>query len=304
VKFDIVTFGGAVVDVFVDTDLPEKGSFMYYSVGSKISIKNIRFDTGGGGTNTAVAFSRLGFKTGCMTKVGDDNDGKTILGVLKKEKVKFLGKIEKNSVSGHSIVLDSKEHDRTILTYKGVNNNLRFEELHATKVKTKWLYLSSLRGESFKAQKKLSELLFNKGVKIAFNPSEYLIREENLTSLLEKCEILILNKEEAQLLLDKNKIRIYDVLLGLKSLGPKIVVVTDRDRPVMAYDGFRRYRLVPHKVKVVERTGAGDAFASGFVAGQMAGKSMEYSLKLGLKESESVIRYFGAKNKLLRMRLG
>ena len=58
-----------------------------------------------------------------------------------------------------------------------------------------------------------------------------------------------------------------------------------------------------HKIKVVERTGAGDAFASGFVAGQIAGRSIMDSLKLGLKESESVIRYFGAKNKLLRMRL-
>jgi len=61
--------------------------------------------------------------------------------------------------------------------------------------------------------------------------------------------------------------------------------------------------LKPHKIKVVERTGAGDAYAAGFVAGIVAGKPIEKCLELGLKEGESVIRYVGAKNKLLRMKL-
>ena len=60
---------------------------------------------------------------------------------------------------------------------------------------------------------------------------------------------------------------------------------------------------MPHKIKVVERTGAGDAFASGFVAGQIANKTIEQSLALGLKESEAVIKYFGSKNNLLKMKL-
>ena len=138
----------------------------------------------------------------------------------------------------------------------------------------------------------------HKGVKIVFNPSEYLIKKENLKPILKLCEILILNKEEAELL-TKDK----DLLLGLSKLGPKIVVVTNKDKEVFAYNGDKKYSIVPHKMKVIERTGAGDAFASGFVAGQIFGKSITESLRIGLEESESVINHKGAKIGLIRRKL-
>ena len=94
-----------------------------------------------------------------------------------------------------------------------------------------------------------------------------------------------------------------DLLLGLSKLGPEIIVITDKNKKISAYDGKKKYFLIPHKIKVVERTGAGDAFASRFVAGLIVGKSIKESLKLGLRESESVIKYFGAKNNLLRIKL-
>jgi len=299
--FDVVTFGSAVLDVFVDTDVNEKGRFICYPVGSKILLKNLRFDVGGGGTNTAVAFSRLGLKTGWIGKIGDDSDGYSIIKMMKKEKVRFLGKVEKGGVSGYSIILDSRENNRTILTYKGINDNLDFSEIAS--FKSKWIYFTSLLGKSFSAQKKLAKILTRQGVKLALNPSEYLVRRDSLRDLLKITEIIILNKEEAGILCKKNQVREKDLLKGLFSLGPRIVVITDRNRPIQAYDGKKKYFLRPNKIKVVERTGAGDAFASGFVAGQIVGKSIEESLELGLMESESVIRYFGAKNKLLRMKL-
>lgn len=298
--FDIVTFGSAVVDIFVDTDFEERGKFMAYPIGSKILVKDMKFNIGGGGTNTAVAFSRFGLKTGYIGKIDNNFGGKQILDLLKKEKIEFLGKIENNPeiIGGYSIILDSKENDRTILTYKGVNDDVKFQDVKSGKLKTKWLYLSSLLGDSFRTQERLVKALHERGVKIVFNPSEYLIKKENLNSILMLCDILILNKEEATLLA-----RGKDLLLGLKKLGPKIVVVTNRDKEVIAYDGNKKYSIIPHKLKVVERTGAGDAFASGFVVGQMSNKSIEESLKIGLRESESVIMYKGAKVGLIRSKL-
>ena len=296
IKFDVVSFGSAVVDFFVDTDIAERGKFIAYPVGAKILIKDMRFDIGGGGTNTAVAFSRLGLKTGYICKVGDDDAGREILDLLRKEKISFLGKQEENSESGRSIILDSKENNRTILTYKGVNDNVTINDLK--KIKTRWLYLSSMLGQSFETQKKLVSILKRKGTKIAFNPSFYLIKRKNLSSLLRLTDVLILNKQEAKMLV-KGK----DLLLGLHKLGPRVVVITDKNKLIYCFDGEKKYYLKPNKIKVVERTGAGDAFASGFVAGQIVGKSIPISLKLGLRESESVIRHFGAKNNLLRMKI-
>jgi ribokinase len=297
--FDIITFGSAVVDIFVNTDIKDKGKFLAYPIGSKILIKDLKFNIGGGGTNTAVAFSRLHFKTGYIGKLDADFGGRKILDLLKDEKIEFLGKIEnEKNLGGYSIILDSKENDRTILTYKGINDDIKYSDLKLNQIKTKWIYFSSLLGESFKTQERLAKTLHKQGTKIAFNPSEYLIKKEDLKDLLKLCEILILNHEEARML-TKEK----NLLEGLRKLGPKIVVITNRDKEVIAYDSAKKYSLMPHKLKVVERTGAGDAFASGFVAGQMAKKSVEDSLKLGLEESESVILHQGAKIGLIKRKL-
>jgi ribokinase len=301
-RFDVVSFGSAVVDVFVGTDVAEKKGFMNYKVGEKILIKDLKFDVGGAGTNTSVAFARLGLKAGCISELGNDENGRRILSLLGKERVRYLGKIVEGELSGYSVVLDSKGGDRTILTYKGANDKITINDIR--KFKTKWLYMSSLLGKSFETQEALAFKLKAKGAKIAFNPSSYQIKNLNLTKLLKLIDILILNKEEAEMLVKKNYPKEKDTLRGLYALTKGIVVITDKDKLISCYDGKERYSLVPHKnIKVVERTGAGDAFASGFVAGQIANKSIQESLELGLKESESVIQYFGAKNNLLRMNI-
>ena len=296
-KFDIVTFGSAVVDMFMFTDAPEINHKVVYPVGSKVLAKDFKLDIGGGGTNTATAFARLGLKTGFIGVIGDDRNSEAILDLLKKEKIAFLGQIEKNSTSGCSVILDSREHNRTILTYKGINNKLKYGKIK--KFSTGWLYYSSLLGKSLEAQIRLAKAMKKKGVKMAFNPSEYLIKKVNLKPLFKLCDVLIVNKEEARLLVKKG-----DLLIGLHKLGPKIVAITNKGDTVWASDGIKKYSIKPNKkVKVLERTGAGDAFASGFVAGLIRNKRIEKCLKLGVEESEAVIGHFGAKNKLIRRKL-
>ncbi|MAH07581.1 carbohydrate kinase family protein [Candidatus Pacearchaeota archaeon] len=287
--FDVVTVGSNVVDVFVDTNIHEKKKALNYPVGSKLLIKDIRFDIGGGGTNTGVAFARLGLRTGYAGKVGKDNNGKEILALLRNEKVKFLGKQE--GKSDVSIILDSKEHGRTVLTKKVLNNTLRLKNVK--KFKTKWLYYSTMMGESFETQ---LELARKTKAKIAFNPTEYLIKRVNLKPLLKHVKILILNKEESKMLANNVE--------KLRELGPEIICITDKDKEIQCYNGIKNYKIKPHKIKVVERTGAGDAFAATLVGCIIKGVSMNKSLELAVKNSESVIRHIGAKNKLLRWRNG
>ncbi len=289
-----------MMDNFLETEIIECGNIMGYVTGSKNLITNLRKYNGGGGINTAVAFSRLGLKTGYIGKIGDDEDGKKILKFLKNEKINFLGVSQKNSLTDISVILTSKKAKRTILTYKHLSNELDFSELKLKELNTKWLYCSSLLGKSFKTQLKLVKILTEKGTKLALNTSEYLIKTENLNPLLKLCEVLVLNNEEAQLL-TKEK----DLLIGLHNLGPKIVVITNGDKLIKCYNSYenKKYYLQPRNIKVVERTGAGDAFASGFVAGMIRNKSPTQCLDLGLRESESVIKYVGATNKLLKFKL-
>src|SRR4030042_2007761 len=250
---DVISIGSNTIDVFVYTDRSQsifiktksdEESFICYPVGAKLLINDLHFFTGGGGTNSSVALSRLGLKTAYIGKVGNDINGLRILEELKKEKVDFLGPIchDSRKKTGYSVILDSLEKKRTVLSYKGANNYLDYSEKNT--------------------------------------------------------EILVLNKEEAELLVGRGQPG--ELASSLKELGPKMVVVTDEENPVYSLDNKNiLYKAIPYNVKVVEATGAGDSFSSSFLAGMIKTGDMEFSLKLAIVNSHSVLRFKGAKRKLL-----
>jgi len=260
----------------------------------------LRFFIGGGGTNTAVSLRRLGLNIAYLGKVGGEG-AKRILDLLRKEKIDFVGAQSKEE-SGYSIILDSKEHNRTVLTYKGVNDDLKFSEVNLRKLKTKWFYFSSMLGESFKTQVRLAKFAKRNNIKICYNPSAYQIRKNKIgtKALIRKVDVLVFNKEEAGLLVGKGNVK--NLLKKVYKIGPRIVVITDGRNGSCAYDGHYVYYLKTHDIKVEERTGAGDAFASTFLAGLIKGKDVEFSMRLALINAESVLGCIGAKNELLSWR--
>lgn len=304
--YDIITIGSSTIDVFADTDSElikiktTKGEedLLAYPTGSKIIIKDLKFTTGGGGTNSAVSFSRLGLKVAYLGKIATDENGHKIIDLLKTDNVDFIGVKEVGGMSGYSIILDSIKRDRTILTYKGCCDNLRFEDINLRKLKTKWFYASSMMGKSFKALEKLAIFARDNDIKFSFNPSSYLAKKGKkfLSKVLANTDVLILNSEEASLLTGK------DITNSLKDLSKTcdIVVITEGKEGVHAYDGKYIFSVKPHNVKVVESTGAGDAFGSSFIAGLIKKNDIEFALQLGMVNAESVITHHGAKNKLLK----
>jgi ribokinase len=307
-KYDVITVGSATIDVFVDTDSElikirtSKGEedLIAYPSGSKILIRNLQFFTGGGGTNTAVSLSRLGLKVAYLGKLGNDDNANKILSELKKEKIAFIGKIGDDK-TGYSIILDSIEQDRTILTYKGENDDLGVCDVDFKKLKTKWFYFSSMVRSSFQTLENLAEYAQKNNIKVVFNPSNYLAEKgkDFLANILSRTEILVLNREEAELISGKGEIK--DLISRLKKSGPKRVVITDGKNGAYTADEKYFYHVLPLKnLKIRETTGAGDAFASSFLAGVIKKKKIEFALKLGIVNSSSVIQELGAKNVLLK----
>ncbi len=299
--YDIVTIGSATVDVFVKThrDSREilkhaKHTDVCMPLGAKVLVDDVDVFTGGGGTNTAVAFSRLGFKTAWMGALGNDANGQSVRDALRKERVTVHAQTFRGR-TGYSVVLVGLQHDRTILAYKGVNDLFSQHSLP----KTSWLYCSAMLGKSWKTLVKTVLVARRAGVRVAFNPSLYLAKKgmRTLASVIKHLDILVLNKEEAAALLKKTGTA--DKLAGLLAKHVRIAVVTDGARGAVASDGYFAYVLKPRKARVVETTGAGDAFASGFVAGQMLRMSIPDSLKLGQAEAAGVLSAIGAKNNLL-----
>ncbi len=301
--YDIITIGSASADVFVQVGgemrKHEHHQDICYHLGDKLLIKDLLFTTGGGGTNTAVAFSRLGLKTGFLGVVGDDLNGDIILRELSLEGVHFLGRRKKGK-TGYSVIL-SGGNDRTILVYKGVNNDLAEQDIDFRFMKAKWLYASTMLGESFQSLQKIVAYAEKQDMQIAFNPSLYLAKQgiRELGPLLKKVDALILNKEEAIALA-----RVKNIDFALKkiaSIVPGVVVVTDGPRAIRAYGGEKMYVKRIKKTKVVDATGAGDAFASGFIYGMIREKDIETALEYGHKEAVAIMQHVGAKNNLLRM---
>jgi len=299
--YNIITLGSATIDVFVDTELPEvhKGreGLIAYRVGSKILIRKIKFLAGGSAVNTAIGFSRLGLKVGCISKLGENND--SIIEILKKEGVDFLGRKVKGT-GGYSIILDSKEHNRTILVYHGLNDEITFNDIDIKKARTSWFYIAATTHKSFKTSVRIIKSAKKNKTKIVLNPGTYQITlyKKEIEDILGNVEIIIFNREEAETLIGKKK-NIRELLKKTASLGPPIVCITDGRKGGWVYNNSNIYFIKPHNIKVVERTGAGDAFSSGFVAGIIRTGNIEFSLQLALINAESVIRYHGAQNKLL-----
>lgn len=299
--FDIITIGSATIDVFLKTrrEIRLHGNHrdICYHLGDKVLIDNINISTGGGGTNTAVAFSRLGLKTGFLGVLGDDIHGKIIIEELKKEKVEFIGSIKKGE-SGYSVILPSHD-DRTILTYKGVNDMLEIKDINFDKVKCKRLYVSTMMGKSFETVVKISDYARKKDINVALNISNYLAEKglNKLSRLLKNSDILILNNEESLLLSKKNEVE--DAIKEISKFVKGIVVVTNRHKTILAFDGKKFYKKEIKPLHPVNTTGAGDAFAAGFVYGILKGISIPKALTLGHREACSVLMHRGAKEGLL-----
>ncbi len=305
-QYDVITVGSGTVDVFVNTESELINSrkrkavkqMIAYPLGSKILVKKLRFEVGGGGTNTAVSFAHIGLKTGWIGKIGSCENSENILELLEHEKIDFLGGIG-DEFSGYSIILDSVGHDRTILAHKGENNTLSFSELHFSWLKTKWFYFASMMGKSFATQKRIAVFAKRNGIKIAYNPSSYQAKKgmTYLKPILKRTNILILNYEEACYLVGEMSIK--KALYALFTIGPEIVIITDGNKGALCTDGKQTYKVIPHDVPIVETTGAGDAFASTFVGSYIKTGDIFSSLQFALINAQSIIRHYGAKNILL-----
>ncbi|MBI2657281.1 carbohydrate kinase family protein [Candidatus Woesearchaeota archaeon] len=305
--YDVVTVGSATVDVFAKTRFSElikiidpKGEtdLLAFPSGSKILIDGLEFTTGGGGTNTAVALSRLGHKVAFLGKLGQGANSEFIHKSLAKEKIDLLCFHGKGD-AGYSIILDTLDHDRTILTYKGANDDLKIKDVPFKKLKAKWFYFSAMMGQSFKTLEKIAEFAQKHSIKIAFNPSTYLAEKgaNSLKRILGRTELLVLNKEEAALI--AGKCPVEEMLNKIKSMGPKIAVVTDGKHNLYAAGEKYFYSAMPPPVKIVDATGAGDAFAASFLSGLLRKNDMDFAIRLGVANAQSVVSHYGAKNILL-----
>lgn len=252
--------------------------------------------------NVAVSMARLGLNAGLMAWIGDDDTGKEALEHLKSERVNTDSMVtEAGKLTSYWYVLRYGA-DRTML----VKSEKYRYEWRDPDVTPDWIYLSYLGEDSWQLHEDLLAYLErNPDIKLAFQPGTFQFKwgVEKLAALYGRSHIVLMNREEAMDVTGLPYDSLHDLAKGLHDLGPEKVVITDG--PNGSYASFDS-RLVtipnyPDPKPPVERTGAGDAFASTIVAGLALGKSMEEALSWAPINSMNVVQYIGAQAGLLRI---
>lgn len=297
----LLAIGAAVQDVFLShsdefTPVVENPheSFMKLELGAKADVNNITFSTGGGATNAAVTFARQGLHSQFMGTIGHDPAGLAVLNDLDQEGVDTTHiSYSSKYNTGYSVLLLAPSGERTILTYRGASTHYDAANFDLRDCQADWLYVSSMAG-SMDALDKIFTQARELGIKIMFNPGKgELSQPKKLKALLEDVDVLSVNREEMQTIVEGSELEelarhaMHYVPVAIVSDGPNGVVATDGKVVVRA----GMYEDVP----VIDRTGAGDAFGSGFLSQWAQGKSLKHSILFASANSTSVVTKIGAK---------
>ncbi|MEI6481191.1 MAG: carbohydrate kinase family protein [Candidatus Saccharibacteria bacterium] len=307
---DVLSVGDIVTDAFIKliddqakVTKDDNGKWITMPFGVKIPFDHVEvLEAVGNAANASVSFARLGLKSALHANVGGDQFGRDILIALDKNKVDTrLMKINPGKISNYHYVLWYKD-ERTILI-KHEDYTYHWPHLRPDEM-PKWIYFSSISKNAEKFHDELADWLERHNeVKLAFQPGTFQIEMgvKRLAKLYAQTEVLAVNREEAVLVTGGDYKDINGLFDKLHALGPKIVVISDGPDGAYASDGVRRLAMpiYPDPSPPYERTGAGDAFTSTFVAALIHGSDIEGALQWGPINSMSVVQHVGAQKGLL-----
>lgn len=305
---DFIAIGDTTVDEFIklkeahiNCDINHQDCTISMKWGDKIPYDSSTLVPAvGNAANAAVAAARLGLSSGFVSNVGNDQHGKDILATFTKEGVdtKYIAVHDGIPTNHHYVLWYGAE--RTIL----IRHEAYPYRIPEGFVPPKWLYLSSTGEDAEAFHLELAAwLVAHPETKLAFQPGTFQIQmgKEKLKALYAATEIFACNKEEAETILGLGETDMKTLLESMRALGPHIVLITDGPNGAFAYDGAEMLKvpMYPDPKPAYDRTGAGDAMTSTFVATIALGKSLREALLWGPINSMSVVQEIGAQKGLL-----
>ena len=300
---DLITIGDSDIDLFmkvandtlVEDDSENRPKICFYH-GTKIPVEQFETSVAGNALNVAVGCTKLGIKTALYTEIGDDQNADKLVEELGGYGVEtdLVSKNKGTLTDAHTVVV--YEGERTIFSYHGP----RVYDIKDWDT-PKWIYYSSMAKGFENFQKELIDYVKTTRVGLAFNPGTMHIKigVESIKNVLTVCDILFLNKEEAELFCGTDKTKSTDELTlhkALHKMGPKLTVITNGSKGATAYDGSVLVSQASYSddKTIIDTTGAGDAFSSGFMSAIIYGKSLKEALKWGVINSGNSIKEMGA----------
>lgn len=326
-KYGVVCVGKTTLDQILTLDqlkfkyhLDSKTGDLSFRHGEKIDVAASEFCIGGNATNVAVGLHRLGVGVSLFSEIGEDEFGPKILNQLEREGIDSDNIVRLIHVPSSYSVIINYRGERTIFIQRiQRKNDFHFEKIPLAPFTergegvAKYVFLTSLDQEWRGAYERVLRLVEKGQCKLAFNPGTLQLHEgmDVVGKVLQHTDILFVNKEEAeQIVFGHEKMKrdnyadyVRELLSKLKKMGAKCVVVTNGRHGSRAIDengDFHSEGIFPGEL--VERTGSGDGYTSGFLAGIMHGGDMREAMRWGAVNSASVIEKVGATAGLLHMK--
>lgn len=309
-KLDFVAIGDIVNDEFIELNKDEAKvseengqSILSMRFGEKLPYHDaVVVNAVGNSPNAAVSAHRLGLKSAIVTDIGADEEGKLTMAALREEKIdtRFVRTHEGKTTNHHYVLRYGAE--RTIL--------IKHEEypyaLPADLGEPSWIYFSSVGENSLPYHHEIAEYVkAHPSIKLAFQPGSFQIKlgTGTLKDIYAACELFFCNVEEAMTILNTTDREITKLMDGMRTLGVKRPVITDGGKGAYAWEDGVVWKMpiYPDPAPPVDRTGAGDSFASTFTSMLAIGKSVPDALLRAPINSMSVVQYIGAQKGLLTL---
>lgn len=309
-SLDVICIGSALLDMYMKSDqfvkIPlsqvAEGVALCEVYGGKTEIAESELTSGGGGTNNAVSFARKGFRTALIAEMGTDLVAATIREELTREGVDVSMLVqEKSEETGMAAILVSQDGGRSVAVYRGASKMLTKSDIPWDKLRASWIHISSLGGDIALLEGLIGHAKAY-GIHVAVNPGMTELQQTSVwgdMQLFSNVDVLLLNREEASILLKKDFSDDVVWHSDFTVLGPKLTIISDgvRNGKVCRNGVCQWYGVKP--VSMVEQTGAGDAFGTGLVSALILGKSTEEAIEWGKKQAANVVSYMGPKKGLM-----
>ncbi|PKM55707.1 conserved protein of unknown function [Petrocella atlantisensis] len=266
-KVEVICYGDINVDYVGNMNrLPE--------VDEELPIENLTIHCGGAATNVAVGLARLGHSVSFLGCTGDDEIGKRLLSELAEDGVIISNVIVKEDMNtGMAIAILDNEGERRLMTYSGANNKMEVRDISENIFEDARIF--HLSSPQLHMVEPLLKYAKEKGLITSFDPGSIICRLgiSVIEPLLHLVDVLFLNQVEYQQLMGS---KIPSNLRYFCDLGCKMVIYKKgREGSILLTKEGLSTELPGFDVVSVDSTGAGDAFAAGFLSAMLRNEEMD-----------------------------
>jgi sugar/nucleoside kinase (ribokinase family) len=306
----ILGIGNAIVDVICKVDdsfisknnLTKSTMKLFFDENKfKSLLTNLKIErtvSGGSVANSIVGLSQLGDKVGFIGKVADDEFGSKYEEGLKKENVEyFYSKKNEELPTGTCLILVTPDSERTMCTFLGTAGKINENDVDTNVIKkSEIIFLEGYLWDKGEPKKAFDKAI-NSANKVAMSLSDQFCVDRHKTHFLElvknKLDIIFANEQEITSLIETNN---FDEVINFSKKINKLVVITRGEKGAIAIQGEEVVESeIIKNLKIIDLTGAGDLFASGFLHSYVNHLSIKESLEKGTQMSSKVIQQIGAR---------